>query len=169
MNDEAPNLDDWVGKQEVMEALVTSYNADAMAATLDRDDAPLQAGDPIPPGWHQLFIREVVKLSDTAADGHPKRGGFLPPIALPRRMWAGTKSIFHRSVRIGETVRKTSTIQSVTPKTGKTGQLVFLNLKHEIESGGALAVTEIQDVVYREQAKPGTAPPEPPPAPGEAV
>ena len=169
MTDIGQNIDDWIGRQEVTEALVTAYNADAMAATLDRDDTPLKAGDPIPPGWHQFFMREVVKLSDTAADGHPRRGGFLPPIDLPRRMWAGTRSTFHRPVRVGETLRKTSTIQSITPKTGKTGQLVFLNLKHEIESGGELAVTEIQDVVYREDARPGATPPAPPGAPAEAV
>jgi len=169
MSDSTANYDGWVGRQEVLEGLVTAYNSDAMAATLDRDDPPLRDGDPIPPGWHQFYIREVVKLADTAADGHPKRGGFVPPIPLPRRMWAGTKSTFHRPVRVGERLRKTTTIEAVTPKTGKTGRLVFLTLKHEIESGGELAVTEIQESVYREAAKPGAAPPVPPPAPGAAV
>ena len=166
---EKPDFQPWIGKQESVEATVTAYNADAMAATLDRDDPPLKPGDPIPPGWHQFYIREVVKLRDTAPDGHPKRGGFLPPIDLPRRMWAGTHSTFHQPVRVGDTIRKVSTIEAITPKTGKTGQLVFLKLRHEISGPRGLAVTEIQDVVYREAAKPGVPAPEPPTAPGKAL
>jgi len=163
------NYDSWIGRKEITEALVTAYQADALAATLDRDDAPLMEGDPIPPGWHQFYIREVVKLADTARDGHPKRGDFLPPIDLPRRMWAGTQATYHRPIRVGETITKTTTIEAVTPKTGKTGNLVFLRLKHEIAGADGLATTEIQDVVYREEAKPGAVPPEPPPPPMPAV
>jgi len=166
---EAGDLQSWVGRQEITDALVTAYNADAMAATLDRDDPPGQIGDPIPPGWHQFYLREVVKLKDTGPDGHPKRGGFQPPIDLPRRMWAGTQSTFHRPIRIGETIRRVSTIAAVTPKSGKSGRLVFLQLRHEISGPQGLATTEMQDVVYREAAAPGVAPPAPPPAPGKAV
>ncbi len=170
MTDNHPNeFGAWIGRQEVTEALVTAYQADALSATFDRDDAPLKPGDAIPPGWHQFYIREVVKLRDTAADGHPKRGDFLPPIDLPRRMWAGTQATYHRPIRVGETIRKTTTIEAVTPKTGKTGQLVFLKLVHEIEGEDGLATTEIQDVVYREAATPGAVPPAPPPAPMEAA
>ena len=163
------NYDDWIGRQDVTEALVTAYQADALTATLDRDDPPFRDGDAIPPGWHQFYIREVVKLRDTAEDGHPKRGGFLPPIPLPRRMWAGTASTFHRPIRVGERIRKVSTIEAVTPKTGKTGRLVFLRLVHEISGEDGVATTEVQDIVYREAAKPGAAAPEPPAAPGTAV
>jgi 3-methylfumaryl-CoA hydratase len=160
---------DWIGRQEMMDALVTAYQANALTATLDRDDPPFADGDAIPPGWHQFYMREVVKLSDTARDGHPKRGDFLPPIALPRRMWAGTKSNFLKPIHIGERIRKTTTIEAVTPKTGKTGQLVFLKLRHEIEGEDGPATIEIQDVVYREASKPGEAPPAPPTAPEGAV
>ena len=163
------NYDDWIGKQEITEARVTAYNADALTATFDRDDPPFKDGDAIPPGWHQFYIREVVKLSDTAADGHPKRGDFVPPVPLPRRMWAGTKSTFLKPIHIGERIRKVTTIEAVTPKTGKTGQLVFLTLRHDIEGENGVATSEIQESVYREEAKPGAAPPVPPPAPAEAV
>lgn len=159
----------WIGRQDSIEGLVTAYNADVMEATLDRDAPPFKTGEVIPPGWHQFYIREVVKLSDTAQDGHPKRGDFLPPIDLPRRMWAGTRTTFHRPVRVGETIRKVSTIKGVTPKTGKTGRLVFVNLLHEISGPDGLAVSEEQDVVYREEAKPGGIPTEPPPAPMAAA
>jgi len=165
-------LDDykeWIGKSISTEALVTAYQADALNATLDSDDPPFKEGDAIPPGWHLFYMREVVKLRDTATDGHPKRGDFLPPIPLPRRMWAGTHATYHQPIRVGEKIRQVSTIEAVTPKTGKTGQLVFLKLKHEISGEDGLAASETQDVVYREEAKPGAAAPEPPAAPGEAV
>ena len=146
----------WIGKQRVTEALVTAYPADALNATLDRDDAMLREGDPVPPGWHLIYIREVVKLRATAEDGHPKKGDFLPPIDLPRRMWAGTKATYHKPFHIGERIRNITTIKSITLKEGKTGQLVFLNLENKIEGESGIATTEIQDVVYREEAKPGT-------------
>jgi 3-methylfumaryl-CoA hydratase len=165
----AEKYGDWIGKTMSTEALVTAYQADALNATLDRDDPPFKDGDAIPPGWHLFYMREVVKLRDTARDGHPKRGDFLPPIDLPRRMWAGTHATYHHPIRVAEHIRQVSTIEAVTPKTGKTGQLVFLKLKHEIFGEDGLATSEIQDVVYREEAKPGAAAPEPPPAPGKAV
>lgn len=159
----------WIGKQSVTEALVTAYQADALTATLDRDDPAYKEGDEIPPGWHLFYIREVVKLRDTAEDGHPQRGDFLPPINLPRRMWAGTRATYHKPMHVGEMIRNVTTIEAVTPKLGKTGQLVFLRLKHEISGEDGVATTEIQDVVYREEAQPGVVAPEPPPAPGDAV
>jgi 3-methylfumaryl-CoA hydratase len=159
----------WIGKQSSTRALVTAYQADALTATLDRDDPPYKEGDVIPPGWHLFYIREVVKLRDTAEDGHPKRGDFLPPIDLPRRMWAGTRATYHKPIHVGENISNVTTIESVTPKVGKTGQLVFLKLKNEISGEDGLATTELQDVVYREEAQPGVAAPEPPPRPGEAV
>jgi 3-methylfumaryl-CoA hydratase len=161
--------DSWIGKQSSTEALVTAYQADALTATLDRDDSPYKEGDAIPPGWHLFYIREVVKLRDTASDGHPKRGDFLPPIDLPRRMWAGTQATYHKPIHVGETIRNVTTIEAVTPKVGKTGPLVFLKLKHEISGEDGVATTELQDVVYREEAQPGAVAPEPPPAPAEAV
>jgi len=165
----AEDYSSWIGKREVTEALVTAYNANALTATLDRDEPPFRDGDAIPPGWHQFYIREVVKLADTAPDGHPKRGDFVPPIPLPRRMWAGTKSTFLKPIHIGERIRKVTAIDAVTPKTGKTGQLVFLTLRHDIEGENGVATSEIQESVYREAAKPGAVPPEPPPAPMAAV
>jgi 3-methylfumaryl-CoA hydratase len=163
------NYDAWIGRSQSTDALVTAYQADALTATLDRDDPLFREGDPIPPGWHQFYMREVVKLRDTAPDGHPKRGDFLPPIDLPRRMWAGTEATYHKPIHVGERIRNTTTIEAVTPKTGKTGALVFLRLVHEIAGENGVATTEIQNVVYREEAKPGAVAPEPPPAPGEAV
>lgn len=158
----------WIGRQETSEALVHAYPADFMAATLDRDDPPCRDGDPIPAGWHIFYLLEVTKLKDTGPDGHPKRGGFLPPIDLPRRMWAATRSTFHAPVRVGDTIRRTSTIRAVTPKTGKSGRLCFVTIRHEIANAAGPCVTEEQDVVYREAEGSGAAP-APPKPPAEAV
>ena len=84
-------------------------------------------------------------------------------------MWAGTQATYHKPIHVGETIRNVTSIEAVTPKVGKTGNLVFLKLKHEISGEDGVATTEIQDVVYREEAQPGAVAPEPPPAPAGAV
>jgi len=169
MTDKIEAFQDWVGRTQQFESRIHAYAADALAATFDRDDAPLKEGDAIPPGWHQLYLREVVKLANTGRDGHPATGDFLPPVPLPRRMWASTKSVFHAPLHVGEPIRRVTTIEAVTPKQGRTGKLVFVNLRHEISGSSGVAVTEIQDVVYREEAKPGAPAATPRPAPAKAV
>lgn len=163
------NLEDWVGKSRAAEGRIEAWPADALNATLDRDDAALADGDAIPPGWHQIYLHQVARLADTAADGHPRRGGFLPPIPLPRRMWAGTKSTYHRPLYVGERIAWVSTIGAVTPKEGRTGKLVFLRIDHEISGEDGVATSEVQNLVYREEAIPGATPPTPPAAPTGAV
>ena len=169
MTDGMENLQDWVGNVRSAEGRIEAWPADALNATLDRDDAPLQDGDAIPPGWHQIYLHRVAKLGETAPDGHTKRGDFLPPVPLPRRMWAGTRSTYHRPLHVGEKVSWVSTIGAVTPKEGRTGRLVFLRVDHEISGEDGVATSEVQDVVYREAAKPGAPAPAPRPAPAEAV
>jgi len=123
----------------------------------------------LPPLWHWLYFLPVARQSQIGADGHPARGGFLPPIALPRRMWAGSRVDFHRPVTIGERIRRESTIADVQHKRGRTGDLVFVVVRHEIHGSGTLAITEEQQIVYRgaveAPAKPAAAaaPPAAPP------
>lgn len=169
MTDGMENLEDWVGKARAAEGRIEAWPADALNATLDRDDQPLRDGDEIPPGWHQFYLHRVAKLSDTAADGHTKRGDFLPPIRLPRRMLAGTRATYRRPLHVGEKISWVSTIGAVTPKQGRTGKLVFLRIDHEIAGEDGAATSEVQDVVYREAAKPGAPAPTPRPAPAKAV
>lgn len=169
MTDGMENLEDWVGKVRAAEGRIEAWPADALNATLDRDDQPLRDGDEIPPGWHQFYLHRVAKLSDTAADGHTKRGDFLPPIPLPRRMLAGTRATYRRPLHVGEKISWVSTIGAVTPKQGRTGKLVFLRIDHEIAGENGAATSEVQDVVYREAAKPGAPAPAPRPAPAKAV
>ena len=163
------DLADWIGNTETAECDVTAEPADILAATFDRDDAPLQPGDAIPPGWHWYYFHEVVPLAETGPDGHPKRGGFMPPVPLPRRMWAGSELSFHRPITVGERITKTSTITDVTVKTGTAGTLCFVTARHEIAGVGGLATVEDHTTVYLGEAAPGAGAPKPPPAPAEAV
>jgi 3-methylfumaryl-CoA hydratase len=153
----------WIGRSQEMTAPIAAYQADAMTATLDRDDPPFRPGDPLPPNWHLFYMREVVKLSETGPDGHPRRGDFVPPMpGLPRRMWAGTKSEFFAPLCIGDEMRRVATIESVTPKEGQTGRLCFVTVRNDISNAAGLCLTERHTSVYREAAAPGAAPPVPP-------
>ena len=156
---------DWVGRTQTLDGLITSFTMNGLSATFDRDDAPMKEGDVIPPGWHSLFLREVCKLVDTGRDGHPETGDFTPPIPLPRRMWGATRTSYLKPLHVGEHIRQVTTISALTPKTGRTGELCFVTMTHEVSGDDGVAVREEQDVVYREDAKPGEAPTQPPAAP----
>ena len=170
MNVPAPErLDTWVGRTESRTDEVTAWPAVALAATLDRHDPAPSPGDALPPGWHWLYFLEAAPASELGPDGHPNRGGFLPPVTLPRRMWAGGRLEFRRALRVGEPIRRESTILSIEPKQGRSGSLVFVTVRHTVLCGGELAVIEDHDIVYREAAKPGDTPPRSQPAPGDAT
>jgi 3-methylfumaryl-CoA hydratase len=169
MIEELARYRDWIGRSETRAGLITAYPADVFAATLDRDDAPLGDGDALPPGWHGFYFGEVVRLSETGADGHARKGGFMPPLPLPRRMWASSRMVFRAPLRIGETVRRVATITDVAPKAGKSGPLCFVTVTNEYFGAGGLAVEEIQTTVYRGPAEAGAKPPVPQPPPTGAV
>src|SRR5688572_4258119 len=126
-------------------------------------------GRRLPVGWRQSLFSRLVPPSHVDADGHPARGDFLPPVPLPRRMFAGKRNTFHAPLQIGDEVRRESVIMSVTPKQGRTGQMVFVTVKTEIKSPRGLAITEEQDIVYREEPDPNAPPPPPAKAPGDAI
>ncbi len=140
------SYDDYIGRSETRTDIVSPGLVRGMAATLD---VALPSG-PLPPLWHWMLFQDWVPASGLGPDGHPKRGGFLPPVHhLPRRMWAGGRLLFHAPVHVGETLTRLSTILSVTEKTGGSGTLVFVTVRHEISGPAGLAVTEEQDIVYR--------------------
>jgi 3-methylfumaryl-CoA hydratase len=169
MTQDLEKLKEWVGQKESDIDYVTVPAVHRLAATLDRDDPRPRMGDPRPAGWHQILFPRVVRHSQIGADGHPQRGDFLPPVPLPRRMFAGKRTTFHADLQVGDTVRRNSVIQEVNIKQGRTGTMVFVTVKTELTSPRGLAITEEQDLVYREAPAPG-APPQPPqPAPGRAV
>jgi 3-methylfumaryl-CoA hydratase len=144
---------EFVGRTEEAEDSVPAQTARALAATLDMDaDARAAAGIApdglLPPLWHWLAFLPDAPMSALGADGHPKRGGFLPPIPLERRMWAGGKLRFHGALGIGETMHRRSEITRVAEKAGSTGRMVFVTVAHEIATTRGLAVSETQDIVY---------------------
>jgi 3-methylfumaryl-CoA hydratase len=147
---------------------VTAWPVIGLSATLDRRDPEPKPGDAIPPGWHWLYFLEAKPASELGPDGHPKRGGFLPPVELPRRMWAGGRIEFKRALRIGDTIHLDSEIVSIEAKEGRSGSLVFVTVRHTVSTSGDLAVVEEHDIVYREAAQPGGLPPPAKPAPREA-
>ena len=156
---------DWIGRQEMREERIAPFPSNALAATLDRADPVYEDGTPLPPLWHWLHFLPVYPLGDAGYDGHAALGGFLPPVTLPRRMWAGGRLSFHAPMRIGRVLRKVSTVRSVTPKKGRTGALVFVTVGHEVYDEGALCLSEEHDIVYRNAPSEGASPPEPPRAP----
>jgi len=158
----------WVGRSETADDVVTTFPVAAMSATLDRDDPPPRDGDALPPLWHWLYFLPVYRQSEAGPDGHMQRGGFLPPVPLPRRMWAGSRVQFRRAPRVGEAMRRVSTVADVTHKAGRSGDLVFVVVRHEISTDSGIAVSEEHDIVYREAPRAGDRPTEPAPAASSA-
>jgi len=169
MTQELERLKEWIGQKESDVDYITVPAVHRLAATLDRGDPMPRMGDPLPVGWHQILFPRVVRHSQIGADGHPQRGDFLPPVPLPRRMFAGKRTTFHADLQVGDEVRRQSVIQDVNIKQGRTGQMVFVTIKTDIASPRGLAITEEQDVVYRAAPAAGTPAQPPQPAPGRAV
>jgi 3-methylfumaryl-CoA hydratase len=156
----------WVGKTETRTDVIDARPVSLLSATLDRDDPVPRHGDVLPPLWHWLYFLPSYRQSEVGPDGHAKRGGFLPPVPLPRRMWAGSRLEWLKPIAIGDVVSRESRIASVTPKTGRSGALVFVVVRHELSTAAGLALTEEHDIVYRglapagaESAPPKAAPP----------
>lgn len=161
-------LDQWVGKKESRHDVAHAWPVAALAATLDRNDPEPRAGESIPLGWHWLYFLDAKPASELGPDGHPRRGGFLPPIPLPRRMWAGGRLEFLRPLRVGEPLRRDSEIVSIEAKQGRSGALVFVTVRHLVFGNGMLAAREEHDIVYRDMPRGGNGAPAAKPAPAHA-
>ena len=144
-----PDFAEYVGRQERRTDRLDAHRIANLAALLDVDVHELAPGLRLPPLAHWLHFNRWARQSQLGSDGHPKRGGFMPPIALPRRMFAGARLQFHETLHIGEEVERVATIASIQRKTGSSGELVFVTVKHEITGPGGLAIREEQDIVYR--------------------
>jgi 3-methylfumaryl-CoA hydratase len=155
----------WLGKSERASDQVTPASVAALAATLDQP-LELAAGTALPPLWHWQYFLARVPTAELAADGHARRGGFLPPVDLPRRMWAGSRLRIFRPLRIGEQIRRRSTIDKITVKHGRSGAFVLVTVRHEVDGEDGQALLEEQDIAYREapREQAPVAPPTPAPA-----
>jgi 3-methylfumaryl-CoA hydratase len=152
---EQPNLDRdllrrWIGRTEVMRDTVGIRLARGLRATLDQEDAEPAEGDAAPLGVHWCLAPPAAKMSDLGPDGHPATGGFLPPVPLPRRMWAGSTLRFADALRIGDVVERRSRIVNVVVKQGRSGRLCFVTIDHAFSTARGPAISERQDIVYRE-------------------
>jgi 3-methylfumaryl-CoA hydratase len=144
----ADDLQSWVGRAQSEVDIVGAQRVAELAATLD-DARTFSDGDELPLGWHWILFHKCCPTSQLDQDGHPRRGDFLPPVALPRRMWAGGTLRRLRPLHVGEPVERRSVIVSISSKTGQSGSLVFVVLQHQIIAQGAVAIEERQDIVYR--------------------
>jgi 3-methylfumaryl-CoA hydratase len=166
-----PDVTDWVGRTETLRDEIAAAPLRGWSATLDRDDAPPRRGTPLPPLAHWMYFLPAARMSEIGPDGHPKRGGFLPPVPLPRRMWAGGRFAWNvaNPLRVGDDAERRSRIAAVKEKSGRSGELVFVTVVHEFHNAAGLALTEEHDIVYRDAPKPGDPAPQPVRAPGDAA
>lgn len=160
---ELGQLTQWIGRSETVNDRIGATPVKALGATLDHPPAEARDGDELPPLWHWLFFLPLHRQSEIGPDGHARRGGFLPPVPLPRRMWAGSQFEFRSPLRVGDAVQRTSTLDDVTVKEGRTGTLVFVKVRHELRCNGAAdpALVEFHDIVYREAQRPTDVAPPP--------
>jgi 3-methylfumaryl-CoA hydratase len=155
--DTLEHLRSWIGRSEQRTDTITAAPLAALAAALDRDDPAPATGTAVPPLWHWLYFLPIARQSELGPDGHPRRGGFLPPVELPRRMWAGGRLTFERPLRVGEVATRTSRIDDVTAKDARSGPLVFVTVHHALSTPEGHAISEAHDIVYRGLPAPGSA------------
>jgi 3-methylfumaryl-CoA hydratase len=153
------NYADWIGKTEASEEAISLAPVLAAAAVLDDTTTPFATGTPLPPLWHWFYFLPKVPHARLGSDGHPMRGGFMPPIDLPRRMFAGARVRFPRPLVIGPQATRQSVIRDVSIKDGRSGRLAFVTVHHTIRQEGEICIEEEQDIVYREPGAPVAAPP----------
>lgn len=160
-----PDYSPWIGRVQEEAAPADAWPVTALEAALDRvvDAAP---GSAFAPLAHWCFFAPTVPQSQLGPDGHPRRGGFLPPVALPRRMWAASDVTFRAPVRAGMALRRRSAIAEISEKAGATGPLVFVKVRHDyLGPDGTELLSELQTLVYREMPAPDEPAPAPRPAP----
>lgn len=170
MTDTAENYARWIGSTESIEEDISLAPALAAAATFDDTTTPIAAGEILPPLWHWFYFLPRVPQSRLDTDGHPQRGGFMPPIPYPRRMFAGSRLRFHCPLIIGQPARREGIIRNIEQKTGRSGSLAFVTVGYIFYQAGAVCIEEEQDIVYREPGPPIPAPQpvEWPPVPAES-
>jgi len=139
----------WIGRSQTTEDILTEQLILRYEATIGK----ASPGSGAPLGIHWCLGTPTTALKDLGGDGHPKKGNFLPPVNLPRRMWASSKVSFLAPLKVGKTVQRISTIESIQPKRGSSGDLVFVNITHETISGDQICLRETQTVVYRDSAE----------------
>lgn len=154
----------WLGREQHDDDVVSPSTVRALAATLDAPAGPLADAGVLPPLWHWTLFQPAVPTAELAIDGHPAKGAFLPPVSLPRRMWAAGELAWSldNPLRVGEAATRHSRIGAIECKQGRSGKLVFVRIEHRVGNQRGLVLTETQTIVYREMSGGGAAPTAPP-------
>ena len=139
----------WVGRTDVRQDVITAAPLVALCALLDRDDPAPMEGDPAPPLAHWLYFLPNYRQSEAGPDGHALKGSFMPPAPLPRRMWAGSRLEFFKPLRVGARVARLSRIHDVVPKSGRSGPLLFVTVRHEVSDAEGPVLVDEHDIVFR--------------------
>ncbi len=140
----------WQNQERITTDIISLAPAQFLCAALDRSEW-FQPHDALPNGWHWCYHLEAARRSALGYDGHAAKGEFLPPIDLPRRMWAGSRFEFGAPLRFGDTITRRSNITHVEEKTGRSGKLAFVTVRHQyFGDGDDLRFTEEHDIVYRD-------------------
>ena len=168
MTESTADFSQWIGRREVTEDDLSLVPALAAAATLEDTLTHFEKGSALPPLWHWFYFLPRAQQAQLDVDGHPRRGGFMPPIPYPRRMFAGARMRFHRPLLIGQPARREAVIKDITQKSGRSGSLAFVSVVISYYQQDLLCIEEEQDIVYREPGAPVARPlvvdwPAPPP------
>jgi len=147
------SYDEWVGKTIESNDSMAPEQLQRFAALMDQNPDSVSSGSELPPCAHWCFFTPVDRQSNIAADGHAMKGDFLPPVELPKRMWAGGKITFKKPLLAGTPAKKISTVESINNKEGRTGKLCFVTVRHQVSARGAVAVDEEQQIVYRKESE----------------
>jgi 3-methylfumaryl-CoA hydratase len=158
MTDTTTDFAQWIGRRETTDDDIGVAPALAAAATLDDSLTRLEKGNALPPLWHWFYFLAKAPQASLDVDGHPQRGGFMPPIPYPRRMFAGARLRFHRALTIGQPARREAVIRDIRQKSGRSGSLAFVSVVLSFYQDGVLCIEEEQDIVYREPGPPVTRP-----------
>lgn len=148
-NEDLREYHNWIGRSQTICDVLEPARANALDI-LSGGSGGFKAGEKLPLLHHWLYFWEVKPASSLGPDGHPAKGNFLPPVPLPRRMWAGGRVEFRKPLFIGQKVTKKSTILTISEKHGRGGRLVFVTVQHQLDAGDGVAIVEEQDLVYRE-------------------
>ena len=158
MTDINSDFREWIGRTETVRDGLSPEQARRVAATLDDRVTSVDAGSPMPPLWQWCYFLPHVWQSSLDVDGHPHRGGFLPPIPYPRRMFAGSRMRFHQPLRLGTLATREGEIRNVVMKSGRSGSLAFVTVGYRFVQDGVTCIEEEQDIVYREPGASVAAP-----------
>ena len=149
------DLRPWIGRVRIVEDDIGLMAVRRAAGAFDLDPETFKPGSELPPHWFTLFFTETVRQSDIGPDGHPNKGIVLPPIPMPRRMGAGRRVEIMASLRAGEPAIKKAEVADIVPKSGRSGDIFVLTMRHTIEQAGQTVAVDTFDAIYRPAVPPG--------------